>query len=409
MIYWDTEFSITLSGQEKKKFLGKKSIINFLYRHGVLSGAELSNLIQLSIPTTTQYINELIEEEFIEYRGKGESIGGRKPNLYGLAKDGLFVLGIDIARKHIAISIYNSELEKINAFLTQTSGILNELRLVDEIYEQCMELCKQSNISKDKIMGIGISMPGLINSETGQSHTYLNFGEKPVAEILTQKFKLPVFIENDAKARTLAEMRYGAAKGVKNALLIQIDWGLGLGMILNGQLYRGKSGLAGEFSHIPMDSDGILCHCGKVGCLETVASAQALNRYMLQELAHNPNSILHELYCTDKNQINAIRILDAVKRGDQLAIAQIQRLGLQLGKGLAILIQVLNPEMVILSGIVAQAGDYLLTPVKQALMTYCLNEIRQNADIVVSPLGDDSGVIGAAAVVVENLLTLKPG
>ncbi len=409
MIYWDTELLNNLSGQEKKKFLGKKMIINHLYHHGSLSGSDLSGLLQLSNPTTMLYVNELISEGYVEDRGKGESIGGRRPAIFGLNRNSLFLFGIDIARKQLTISLYNIELTKVASHTESTDGVRNEPALIDDIFLICMKLCAEAKIDSEKIIGVGISLPGLINSETGYSHTYLNFDNQSITQLFQKRFKRPVFIENDAKARTLAEVRFGSGKSVKNMLLIQIDWGLGLGMVFNGELYKGRSGFAGEFSHIPLDPNGVLCQCGKVGCLETVASANALVRFTLEQLENNRHSLLYAQFVSNPSSITASLIINAALRGDQLAIRQVQRVGENLGKGLAYLIQILNPELIVLSGVVMLASDYLMTAIRQSLYTYCLPQLREDTEIRISSLGDDAGVMGAAAVAVENLLTTRPG
>ncbi len=191
--------------------------------------------------------------------------------------------------------------------------------------------------------------------------------------------------------------------------LIQIAWGLVLGMVFNGELYKGRSGFAGEFSHIPLDPNGVLCQCGKVGCLETVASANALVRFTLEQLENNRHSLLYAQFVSNPSSITASLIINAALRGDQLAIRQVQRVGENLGKGLAYLIQILNPELIVLSGVVMLASDYLMTGIRQSLYTYCLPQLREDTEIRISSLGDDAGVMGAAAVAVENLLTTRPG
>lgn len=409
MIYWDAEMLNNLTGQEKKKFLGKKMIINHLYHQGTLSSSELSGMLQLSNPTTSLYINELISEGYVEDRGKGESIGGRRPSMYGLNGNSIFVFGVDIARKQLSISLYNIELTKVASYVEKTDGVQNNPELIDHIYTQCIQLCNQAQVDTDKILGVGISLPGLINSETGRSHTYLNFNNQPITELFQKRFNRPVFIENDAKIRTLAEVRFGSGKNVKNMLLIQIDWGLGLGMVFNGKLYKGNSGFAGEFSHIHLDPQGVLCQCGKVGCLETVASANALVRFTVEQLENNKNSLLYTQFIDNPSQINAEVILDAALRGDQLAIQQVQRVGSNLGKGLAYLIQILNPELIVLSGVVLKASDYLITAIRQSLYSFCLPQLREDTELCLSTLGEDAGMMGAAAMTVENLLTTQPG
>ncbi|MGV8826914.1 MAG: ROK family transcriptional regulator [Breznakibacter sp.] len=405
MRYWDTEVINSVSGQERKKFLSKKQIIKFLYRHGILSSAELTNLIRLSTPTTLSYLNELVDEGYIENRGKGDSIGGRRPNMYGLVKNSVYVLGVEIGRKAIKIGLFNNELEKIAGVTHEVHNIPTEKEAVGLIYSMAQDMLGDNSPVFAKIIGVGITMPGLIDSEAGINYTYMHFGSTPLTELFSEKFKCPVVLENDAKARTLAEMKFGAAKGVPNAMLVLVEWGLGLGMILNGKLFKGQNGFSGEFSHIPIDPNGILCNCGKIGCLETMASGHALVRYTLEALSSNPNSLLYQYYQENASLITPRRIIEAAKMGDALAIAQISRIGAALGKGISYLIQILNPGVIILGGSVSNASEYLVTPLQQALYQYCLPQLRENIDLRISPLDSDANVLGAAAVLIEQALS----
>jgi predicted NBD/HSP70 family sugar kinase len=213
---------------------------------------------------------------------------------------------------------------------------------------------------------------------------------------------MPVYIENDAKARALAEYRYGLAKGANNALILHVGWGVGLGMILNGKLFRGASGFAGELSHIPTVENGRLCSCGKQGCLETVASGTALVRLATEGLRAGKNSTLNQIIDSGKELIPK-SIIEAANKGDQFAISVISQVGLELGKGIAILIQLFNPERIILGGRVAEANQYLLTPIEQALNHYSIPKLRNQTKIMISELGTNANILGAVAMVIENI------
>ena len=402
MIYWNSEIQDKLTGQEKKKFLCKKRIIKYLYRHGSLSSAEITKIINLSSPTTQGYLNELIEENFIEFRGKGESIGGRRPNMYGLVKNSVYLLGIDISQNKFSVALYNNELQNISGIKSKALKLGSDILAVDVIYDFAKDLISDMAIDKEKIMGIGVNIPGLIDSDSGISYSYLNASTEPIQKILQDKFNIPVFIENDSKARALAELRHGFAKESENALIIQLDWGVGMGMILNKKLYKGNSGFAGEFSHILIEENGQLCTCGKRGCLETIASGRALVSQAIEELKENTNSSLHQIVADGKSQLTPDDIVNSAKGGDQLAISLINNMGQKLGKGISFLIQVLNPKLIILGGSVSQANEYLLTPINQALYTYCIPKLREDTSLKVSQLGADVGVLGAVSVVLER-------
>jgi glucokinase-like ROK family protein len=403
MNYWSPKSSDLMSGLELKKFKSKKRILKHLYHDGELSSAEIGKILRLSAPTTLAYLNELIEEDYIEDRGKGSSIGGRRPNLYGLKKDSVYVVGVDITRRHISSSIFNHELESVSEVRVSSYNLKNETS-IELIQKEIEAVIYDSKIDPDKIMGIGITMPGLIDSELGINYTYLFDEGKSLVDILQKYFNRPVFLENDAKARTLAEFRYGAAKDYLNVLYLQVDWGLGTGMIFNGKLYRGNSGFAGEFAHILLETEGKLCTCGKRGCLETVASGDALIEDALSSLNDNVESAIYKFCQNQDARLTPRKIIDFAKQGDQFALSLINKLGLALGKGISYLIQILNPELIVLGGRVCVDNEYLETSIKQSLYNYCIPKLREDAKVVQSKLGNQVGILGAAVVVMEQIL-----
>ena len=405
MNYWNINTAKQLKGYELKTFFNKVRIIKSLYINGELSIVDFSKLLHVSTPTAINYLNELVKEKYVEKRGKGDSRGGgRKPIIYGLKKNSVYVVGIDMGRRYLRMAIFNPDMEKVAGINQDAISFSNKNELIKTVAEKVNQLLIDANISPEKVMGIGINMPGLINSEKGINYTYLYDEEETLTDSFRKQFDCSVFLENDTKARTMAEMRYGSAKDLKNVLVIQIDWGLGLGMILNGSLYKGKSGFSGEFSHIPIEENGILCNCGKIGCLETIASGNALVRNVLLGLESNKESMLYPVLQDNKEEISPSLIIKMALKGDQFAISKIDEMGAALGKGIVYLIQILNPELVILEGKLSEAGEYLITPIKQSLNKYCLSKVREDARIVISTLGDDAGTIGSATVVLERTL-----
>jgi glucokinase-like ROK family protein len=404
MNYWDNEIMTTLNGYELKTYLNKKRIIKYLYRQSEMSGTDISKIFHISIPTTLTYLKELVEEGFIESRGKGDSLGGRRPTKYGLKRNSVYVIGVDIRRKGISLAIFNGNMEKVNGIKLPSVNLNDKTSIVSLITSHVDQMIQQIGIDYSKVMGVGINMPGLINSEKGINYTYLYNPDETFTQLFHNHFKCPVFLENDTKARTLAEMRYGEAKDSNNALVLQIDWGLGLGMILNRKLYKGNSGFAGEFSHIPIDENGVLCNCGKVGCLETIASGNALVRLTMQGLEVNKNSKLFPIFNKNREDITTSLIVKMALEGDQFAISMINQVGLSLGKGLSYLIQILNPELIIISGSLSEAGNYLILSIQQALQKHCLPKLLEGIKIKISPLGEDVGVIGSATVVLESII-----
>jgi len=396
------------SGVEIKKHILKKRIIRHLYYDGFKSVPDITKDTHMSSPTITQLINELIDEQWIKDYGRGESSGGRKPNLYWLRPDSHYLLIIDCGNYQTHIAIYNT----INQPIAETTiklTLVNEQIALDSIIDNAFLLLENSQIDKNKVIGLGIAFPGLVNSEKGINYTHFNFSDKPISDILQKRFGFPVFIENDAKAMALGEYQFGLAKGHKNALSITIDWGIGLGMILDGKLFHGTSGFAGEIGHIQMKPDGDLCICGKLGCLETVASASALTRKAKGAISNGRMSLLTPLAEKNIELIDASAIINAAKHGDDFAIDLLSEVGKELGKGLSVAIQIINPEIIILGGQIAEAEQFIITPIQQMLNKLCMSQMRNDANIVVSELGQNSRMLGMYAFAMENLLDESKG
>lgn len=393
----------TLSNVEKKKLLLGKKILNYLYFHGSKSAVEVSKKLKSSIPTVTALLNEMCQMGILVEQGQGNSSGGRRPNLFGLKSDSLFVLGIDIGRYATKIALFDSNLNEVTGIKKINIKLSNHPEVIDTIFRAAQVLIEESGIKKDKLIAVGVDMPGLIDATTGNNYTYLFNEEESLATRLSKMFELPVFIENDAKARALAEYRFGLAKGRKNVLSLHVGWGLGLGIIINGKLYRGNSGFTGEFSHLPIIDNGILCECGKRGCLETAASGKALVYHAEKQIDEIEGTPLAEIIKGQDKELVPKSIIEAANLGNQFAISVISQVGLELGKGIAILIQLLNPELIILGGRVSEANQYLLTPIQQSLNHYCMPKLRDQVEIVTSKLGSNANILGAVATAIENL------
>jgi N-acetylglucosamine repressor len=397
------DFLSKLTRVELKKHFQKKRIVRTLYLHGALSIAELVKCVEVSTPTMQGLLEELITENIVKSLGTGSSKGGRRPVMYGLRRKAFYVLSIDIGTHSTRFTIFDSANKKVVPVKEISLLIKNEMQSVQAIYESAMELVKESKIKQELILGVGIDMPGLIEREKGINHSLFNFDE-PIAEIFSRLFNKPVVIENDAQAKALAEFRFGKAVGKKHVLVIQMGWGVGMGMILNGKPYYGAHGFSGEFAHIPMvDEKGYLCSCGMRGCLETVSSGAALQRYALEGIDAGEMTLIQDMAHGKRENITTRLIIEAAQSGDQFAIRIISKIGFNLGKGIASLLQILNPEMVILAGRLADTGSYLMTPIYQALQQYSFAIIRNDIEITHSELGEDSSLLGNVISLLEMI------
>lgn len=386
-----------------KKFLLKKRIVQLLYLEGNKSIPDIGRATGMSIPTITRTINELIDEGMVLDNGIGASIGGRRPNLYLLNPEARYVLGIDMGRFSTRISILNLSRQIISSDGIIVSELENDENIVEKIFQKAKELIANTGIDYRKLIGVGIAFPGLIDSKSGMSQTYKNFSDRPLYKFFEDKFDLPVFVENDARVMALGESYFGLAQGKENVLCLNIGAGIGLGMILNGKLYRGNSGFAGEFGHFEVEPEGKLCICGKRGCLETVASGSAIAKRAQIDMSNGMISILARLTDETPERIDAETVVKAAQLEDQYAIGLLSEMGEQLGKGIAVLINIFNPEIIILGGKLGMAENYIIDPLQLSLNKYAISRIKRDCQIVTSKLREKSALLGAFALVIEKI------
>jgi N-acetylglucosamine repressor len=396
----------SLSNIERKKNLQKLKIIKHLYFEGNTTNGQISNTFKFSLPTSISLLNQLIKEGIVKKKGHGNSVGGRKPDLFGLDENTFLVLSIHIERFKIRMAILNNA-HKILFEKTVPINISAKTKIVDVLFDKAKDLISKSKINTEILMGVGVSMPGLISTKEGKNLTYfLEDQEKDsLKEALEKKFSKPVVIINDANSACLAEFRFGLAKNKKDVLVISMDWGIGLGIIMGGRLQTGTSGFAGEFGHIPIVENGTLCYCGKAGCLETIASGIALVNKAKEGIIDGQPTILSSLVNEDLKILEPELIIEAANQGDQFAINLLSEIGSNLGKGLATLIQIFNPEMIILGGQIAEAAQFITTPVQQSINTYAKIQLKDRTKVTLSELGKKSSLLGVSLAVMDQLFT----
>ncbi len=391
-----TRSLITEIEQGHKPALIKRNIIKYYIYNKTSTIPELSKELGLSIPTVAKFICEMCADGILVDHGKIDSHTGRRPCTYGLNPQSGCFLGVDIYNKHINLGIVNFTGEMIyehyNIPYTKEYGSQEALDEICSIIKQCIN---DSPVPYDIIINACFNISGRVNPASGCSYSWFHSLEKPVAKELSEQFGMNVYIQNDTRSMTYGEYMRGENEIERNALFINLSWGLGLGIIINGVVYSGKSGYAGEFGHIRAFDNEIMCHCGKKGCLETEVSGMALHRQLIQNLSQGKNSILLDKYTADADSITLDDIIYGIRNEDVLCIELIEQLGQNLGKQVAGLINIFNPELVIIGGTLAATEEYILQPIRQAVRKYSLNLVNRDSSIVCSKLGDKASVIGA--------------
>ena len=385
----------------------KKDIICYYINNGDNTLANLGKELDLSVPTVTKMVGELIDDGIVMDFGKIETPGGRRPNIYGLNQNSGYFIGVDICHSHVNIGITDFKGELISDELSIPFIESQPQERFQRLCEIITQFIHNSKVPKHKILSMGINISGRVNTLTGHSYSSFYFDERPLTEMFENELNINVSIDNDSRAMTYGEYIKGCVNGEKNVLYVNVSWGLGLGIIVGGQLYYGKSGFSGEFGHIPAFGNEILCHCGKKGCLETEASGLALHRKFLEKLHSGHSSLLTQKSGYNPNApISLNDIIEVALQEDMLAIELIEEIGNSLGKHIAGLINLFNPELVVIGGTLAYAGDYLMLPLRSAIRKYSLNLVSKDSTIKVSKLGEKAGLLGASLLARSKFIGL---
>jgi glucokinase-like ROK family protein len=388
-----------------KSAIFKINIIRYYINNGENTLADLGKEMDLSVPTVTKLVGELIDEGYVVDFGKQETNGGRRPNVYGVNPDSGYFLGVDIKRFRINIALINFKGDMVESKLSIPFYYENTQDSFDKLCIIISDFVDNVSVPKPKILSAGINMSGRVNTETGHSYSLYFFNEKPLTEIFQERLGMHVTIDNDSRSMAYGEYINGVVNGEKNIIFVNVSWGLGLGIFIDGKLYYGKSGFAGEFGHLNAFDNEIICHCGKKGCLETQASGSFIHRRFLEKIAEGNTSILEERIKKGETIIQE-DIIEAALKEDMLAIELVEEVGNTLGKHIAGLINLFNPELVIIGGVVALTGDFLLLPIRSAVKKYSLNLVSKDTSIKLSKLGDKAGVVGACMLARAKMLGL---
>lgn len=373
------------------KIQNRNLILRLIYERGSISRQEISKIVGLTPATVTNITGELLEEGFIIELPKFEEKGslGRKAIPLAINPTSGYVIGVDIGPRLIRIALSNllGHLSNIEVFQYDNQR-------EDELLETLIE--KIEAIREDRnIIGIGIGVPGLVDSLSGEVRFSPNLGWKAlnISSPIKDSLELPVIVENNVKAMAVGERWFGKGRKVNNFILIYISLGVGSGIIIDGKLYKGANNGAGEIGHTVVSDDGEICNCGKRGCLETFVSARAIVKSFKGSSSDEDRDI--------------DEIKTAVEKGDRKALDIVEKAGYYLGIGISNLVNILDPEMIILAGRVTRLGKFLINPMREALKDRLFS--AQNIRIEFSELGKEIGLYGASALALQKFFYEKEG
>lgn len=394
---------MSLLKEKKKKRI--KEITKVMMSNDKMSLSDITSKVNLSLPKVTEIIKELEKRSIVEeVINEDISTMGRPSQRYRLNSNYGYFIGIDLGRIYSNFIVLDYSQKKIYENHIETLLNYDTKVVVKKLNILINQLLREVKITKDKLIGIGISLPGIVDSHKGISHTYLKIKNLTIQEYFEKIFKVKVRIEHDVKSMALGEMYYGKEKGLENGLYLNFGWGLGLGIIINKKLYYGKDSYCGEFGHIPVIPNGELCYCGKTGCLETVASGRAITKNVREKILAGASSIILKSI-KDPQKIGPLDILKAANKGDQFSIEILEDAGKYLGIGIAMLINIFNPERIIIGGTFTQVASYILDVAKSNAMKHSLTQFNQNINFQISNLRNSAGALGVARLTaIENCL-----
>lgn len=320
------------------------------------------------------------------------------------------ILGVDLGGSKILTAVISSQGKMLSRDHSVTPARKGHEAVIQSILESAYRALKQASVDISALTAIGIGAPGISNPETGILFTSPNlpgWQDVPLRDIMQERLGKKTFVINDANAAALGEFYFGAARGVHNFIYITLSTGIGGGIVIDGKIYSGAIGAAGEVGHMTIDDDGPICNCGNRGCWETLASGTALAREARHRIKEGVRTSILEYAGGDVEKVTAQVIHSAAERGDSLAKELIARTGYYVGVGLASLINIFNPELIVIGGGLSYIGDMLLKPAFKVAGERAYKQAFQAVRFVSAELGRDSGVLGAAAFALQEMRRLR--
>lgn len=313
------------------------------------------------------------------------------------------IIGIDIGGSTVKIGLLNANGDILDKWEITTHKINGGKSIVDDIWNSINNKLSAKQI-QEKTLGIGVGAPGFVNQETGLVYEAVNIGwvNYELGKKMRDISELPVFVENDANLAALGENWKGAGNQERYLIVVTLGTGVGSGIIVNGSILSGHNGTGGEIGHIIVEPEGFDCNCGRVGCLDTVASAEGIVNQALDRIGDNSTSALAN-YLRNKRKITAKDIFDLAHQGDKLCKEVIDHTSELLGQALANAATLINPSKILIGGGVSKAGEQLLLPVEKVFQRHSLGRIGRSCEIKMASLGNDAGIIGAGFLVKQNL------
>ena len=396
--------------KKQSNYTGLKiKALDIIRKSGPITKREISKILNTNIGTITRIVNTLDKKHnLINVSGKDTSESGRRPDLYVLNRKIGYIVGIDIGSENIRVVI-NDMLGEVAIGTKYKVNSDNAIEIMDEIARTIDDLVSKLRISMSEILGIGVGVSGFIETGNGVSifcPNRMGFNDFPLDKYLVEKFKKPVIVEDSVRCMAKVEKEFGAAKNVRNFIFVMLGIGIGTGIYIRDELYEGSIGITGEMGHITIIEDGPLCNCGNRGCLEVLASGNAIVKRAKDGIEKGVITSLSS-YAKKGSEFGVDAIAKAAQDGDKFAYELISRTGEYVGIGISTVLNLFGPRLIIIGGGVAESGDILLNEIKRIVKMRALEMLTKKVKIINTTIGDNGGARGAAMLFVDSIFEKK--
>ena len=386
--------------------INKYNILRCIIREGPINRAAIAKRADLSIPTVMSVIDDLFEKKIIRSIGKGESSGGKPPEMLEMVPDRFYYIGVDVGRTIIRVVADNAVSGQVACLQEPTGDTLPAKDLVDRICSYIVTIVDRLAVERERILGVGIAMPGLIENNTGRVLFSPDFKWEniPLRDWLQSFLPFPILVENSNRALALNESYLpDEIEPAHTTFSINLGYGIGAGLVIGDQIFTGSSGTSGELGHITVARDGPLCSCGNKGCLEAVASGAAIAAQAKKEAEQNGKSKILALCGGDFSKIDAKLVFDAAKQGDEAALAIIDDAADYIGIGIAMAVNVLDPDRIVLCGGLMKNGPCFFEEIKTSIQKHKMWKAGNHLVIATGARGEFSTANGACRVLANTL------
>ena len=392
--------------QESIRKVNTSIVLNVLRLYAPISRAELATKTNLNRSTVSNIINALIDDGLVLELNMMESKVGRPGIALALKPEAGAVVGVEIGVGFISVILTDFVANILWREWVEFSLTKAQIEIISEaekLIDQAISVAKEKNLP---LLGIGLGLPGLVNTQQGELLFAPNLGWQnvPLRLMWNQRFRLPLYVENEANLAALGEYYFGVGREVDNLIYLSSGVGLGGGLIINGKLFKGGYGLAGEIGHIQRDPAGEMCGCGRRGCWETQVGPRAVLQRVKRAIEADPDNTLTKYVNDDLYKLTFNQVVDCALQGNQICCSALEEVGKNLGTGIADLANIFNPEMVVIGGAFSYGREILLPVLEETLSAETLPAVKKDLRVIFSEHGADACVLGAIAVVLDDIL-----